>query len=119
MGAPAEVVQGFVTEPIERIAATVPGLDYVNATSSAGMSTVTVWLKLNQNSSEALAELSSRLSQIRFELPKKNTVGNMLKSFYDEIAKYESKAADASNKNGISSSHPARWIWKTMKPANL
>ncbi len=69
VGAPAEVVQGFITEPIERIAATIPGVDYVDATTTAGMSTVTVWLELNQKSTDALAELSSRLSQIRFELP--------------------------------------------------
>ncbi|ARN76210.1 efflux RND transporter permease subunit [Oceanicoccus sagamiensis] len=69
VGASAEVVQGFITEPIERIAATIPGVDYVDATSTAGMSTVTVWLELNQKSTDALAELSSRLSQIRFELP--------------------------------------------------
>lgn len=31
---------------------------------------------------------------IRFELPQKNKVGPILQSFYDEIAKYESKTAD-------------------------
>lgn len=31
---------------------------------------------------------------IRFELPHKNRVGDILQSFYDEIAKYESKNAD-------------------------
>jgi multidrug efflux pump len=33
------------------------------------MSTVTVWLKLNEDSTDALAELTSRLGQVRFELP--------------------------------------------------
>jgi multidrug efflux pump len=69
VGASADVVQGFITEPIERIAATVPGVDYVDAVTMAGMSTVTVWLELNQKSDDALAELSSRLSQIRSDLP--------------------------------------------------
>ncbi|MGK0500616.1 MAG: multidrug efflux pump [Oceanicoccus sp.] len=69
VGAPAEVVQGFITEPIERIAATVPGVDYIDATTTAGMSTVTLWLELNQSSTDALAELTARLSQIRFQLP--------------------------------------------------
>ncbi len=69
VGAPAERVQGFITDPIERVAATVPGVDYVDSTTLAGLSTVTVWLKLNEDSTAALAELTARLQQIRFELP--------------------------------------------------
>jgi len=69
IGASAEVVQGFITEPIERAASSVPGVDYVDSNTTPGLSSVTVWLKLNENSSSALAELSSRIDQIRFELP--------------------------------------------------
>ena len=68
-GASAETVQGFVTEPIERVASSVPGLDYVESVTTAGTSTVTLWLRLNQDTTKVLAELSTRLSQIRFELP--------------------------------------------------
>lgn len=69
VGASAAVVQGFITDPIERVASTVPGVDYVDSNTTAGHSTVTVWMQLNQNSTDALAELSSRLDEIRFELP--------------------------------------------------
>ncbi|TYK66539.1 efflux RND transporter permease subunit [Colwellia echini] len=69
IGASADVVQGFITEPIERVAATVPGVEYVDSTSTSGSSKVTAWLQLNQNPTLALAELTARLSQIRFELP--------------------------------------------------
>jgi len=69
IGASADVVQGFVTEPIERAAATVPGIEYVESVSTSGSSKVTAWLKLNENSTLALAELTARLGQIRFELP--------------------------------------------------
>lgn len=68
-GASAEVVKGFITEPIERVAATVPGVEYVDSSTSSGSSTVTAWLHLNENSTLALAELNTRLGQIRFELP--------------------------------------------------
>lgn len=68
-GASADVVQGFITDPIERVAMTVPGVDYVDSSSTAGRSTVTVWLELNESSTDALAELTSRLNQIAFELP--------------------------------------------------
>lgn len=69
VGASAKVMQGFVTEPIERVAASVPGVDYIDSVTLAGESTVTVWLKLNENSNSALAELSSRIDQVRYELP--------------------------------------------------
>lgn len=69
VGASADTVKGFVTEPIERAAATVPGVDYIDSTTTAGVSTVTAWLKLNEPSNLALAELNTRLGQIRFELP--------------------------------------------------
>jgi multidrug efflux pump len=69
VGASAEIVKGFITDPIERAASTVPGIDYIDSSTLAGQSTVTVWLNLNEDSTAALAELSSRLDQIRFELP--------------------------------------------------
>ncbi len=69
VGASAKEIQGFVTEPIERAASSVPGIDYIESNSVAGSSTVTLFLELNQNSTMALAELSTRLSQIKFELP--------------------------------------------------
>ncbi len=69
IGVSPDVVKGFITEPIERVAMSIPGVDYVDSSTTAGMSKVTVWLKLNQNSTNALAELNSRLSQIAYELP--------------------------------------------------
>lgn len=68
-GASAETVRGFISEPIERVAASVPGVDYVESTTTSGSSTVKVWLMLNEDSTDALAELNTRLSQIRYELP--------------------------------------------------
>ena len=69
VGASAETVQGFITDPIERTASTIPGVDFVESQTTAGLSLVTVYLKLNEDSADALAELSTRLGQIRFELP--------------------------------------------------
>ena len=47
----------------------IGGVDYVESTSRAGVSTVTVHLKLNHNSTAALAEVTARLQQVRSELP--------------------------------------------------
>lgn len=69
IGASADVVKGYVTEPIERVASTVPGVDYVDSVTTAGLSKVTAWLELNHPTADALAELSTKLDQIKFELP--------------------------------------------------
>src|SRR3989441_2663186 len=68
-GASAEAVRGFLTTPLERAVSAISGIDYVESTSRAGVSTVTVHLKLNQNSTAALAEVTARLQQVRSELP--------------------------------------------------
>lgn len=68
-GAAADVVKGFVTEPIERVASTVPGVDYVDSITTSGNSKVTAWLNLNHNTNDALTEMTTRLGQIKFELP--------------------------------------------------
>src|SRR5687767_6850957 len=68
-GASAETVRGFLTTPIERSVSAISGVDYVESTSRAGVSTVTVRLKLNHNSTAALAEVTARLQQVRSELP--------------------------------------------------
>jgi multidrug efflux pump len=68
-GSSAEVIQGFITDPIERAAMSVPGIDYLDSTTVAGLSTVTAWLELDEDSTSALAELTSRINQIRYELP--------------------------------------------------
>src|SRR5688500_12334560 len=68
-GASAEAVRGFLTTPIERVVAAISGVDYLESTSRAGVSIVTVRLKLNHNSTAALAEITARLQQVRSELP--------------------------------------------------
>lgn len=69
VGASAETVRGFLTTPIEREVSAINGVDTVESTSRAGVSTVTVRLKLDQDSTDALAEVTARLQQVRSELP--------------------------------------------------
>ncbi|HEV8199086.1 MAG TPA: efflux RND transporter permease subunit [Candidatus Polarisedimenticolia bacterium] len=68
-GASAETVRGFLTTPIERAVSAIGGVDHVESSSRAGVSTVTVHLKLNHSSTAALAEVTARLQQVRSELP--------------------------------------------------
>jgi multidrug efflux pump len=68
-GASAETVRGFLTTPIERAVSSIGGVDYVESQSRAGVSTITIRLKLDHDSTKALAEVTARLQQVRSELP--------------------------------------------------
>src|SRR5216110_2661636 len=68
-GASAETVRGFLTTPIERVVSAISGVDYIESTSRAGLSIVTVRMRLNHSSTAALAEVTARLQQVRSELP--------------------------------------------------
>src|SRR4051794_8278165 len=68
-GASAETVRGFLTTPIERAVSAISGVDYIESTSRAGISIVTVRMKLNHSSTAALAEITARLQQVRAEIP--------------------------------------------------
>ncbi len=69
VGANAELVRGFITTPIERAVAAVDGIDYIQSTSVQGVSTIRVFLKLNYDGSRALAEISTRVDQVRGDMP--------------------------------------------------
>ena len=68
-GATAESVKALLPSPLSALPMPIPGVDYVESTTTSGESIVTAWMQLNEDSTDALAELSSGLSQIRLELP--------------------------------------------------
>jgi len=68
-GASAELVRGFITTPLERAIAAADGIEYMQSQSTLGMSTITVRLKINYDSTKALAEISSKVDQVRRDLP--------------------------------------------------
>jgi multidrug efflux pump len=69
VGASADLVRGFVTQPLERAIAAADGIDYMESASKLGLSTITVHLRLNYDSKKALAEISSKVDQVRNDLP--------------------------------------------------
>jgi multidrug efflux pump len=68
-GADAELIQGFVTTPLEREIASVGGIDYMTSSSSQGQSRITVNLRLDKDPNEALTEISTQIGKLRRELP--------------------------------------------------
>jgi multidrug efflux pump len=69
VGAGAELVRGFITTPLERAIAAADGIDYLQSSSQLGLSTITARLKLNYEPTKALAEISSKVDQVRNDLP--------------------------------------------------
>src|SRR5262249_14553941 len=69
VGASADLVRGFVTTPLERAIAAADGIDYLESSSALGLSTITVRLRLNYDPNKALAEISSKVDQVRNDLP--------------------------------------------------
>ncbi|MBU2619345.1 MAG: efflux RND transporter permease subunit [Proteobacteria bacterium] len=69
VGADAELVRGFITTPLERAIAAADGIDYLESRSAQGISTITARLKLNYDATKALAEISSKVDQVRRDLP--------------------------------------------------
>ena len=69
VGADANLVRGFVTAPLERAIAAADGIEYMESKSSLGLSTISVRLRINYDSTRALAEISSKVDQVRRDLP--------------------------------------------------
>ena len=69
VGASAELVRGFITTPLERAIAAADGIDYLQSQSAQGVSTISARLKLNYDATKALAEISSKVDQVRADLP--------------------------------------------------
>jgi multidrug efflux pump len=69
VGAGAELVRGFITTPLERAIAAADGIDYIASESRQGLSTITARLELNVDAINALSEISSKVDQVRGDLP--------------------------------------------------
>ncbi len=69
VGASADLVRGFITTPLERVIAAADGIDYIESESKQGLSTIRARLRLNYDATRALAEISSKVDQVRNDLP--------------------------------------------------
>jgi len=69
VGASADLVRGFITIPLERAIAAADGIDYIESQSAQSLSTIKVRLKLNYDPIQALSEISSKVDQVRNDLP--------------------------------------------------
>src|SRR3984885_6371483 len=68
-GADPDVVSGFITTPLENAIAQANGIDYMSSVSQSGLSTITVYLRLNYDADKALTEINTKVASVLNQLP--------------------------------------------------
>jgi len=69
-GANAELMQGFITRPLERALAKAEGIDYIVAHSQDGMSRISAHLQPGHDVDAAFADISGKVEEERRKLPR-------------------------------------------------
>lgn len=96
VGADADLVQGFITTPLEREIASAQGIDYIKSTSLSGVSSIQAYLRLDYDPNVALTQIAAKVNKLRNQLPENSedsvvelSVGDstaaMYLSFYSDI----------------------------------
>ncbi|MFZ5605819.1 MAG: efflux RND transporter permease subunit [Pseudomonadota bacterium] len=68
-GADANLIQGFITTPLEREIASAEGIDYIASTSSAGVSSIQAYIRLDKDPNQVLTQISAKVNKLRGQLP--------------------------------------------------
>ncbi len=71
-GADADLIQGFITTPLEREIASAEGIEYLTSSSAAGISTIQAYIRLDQDPNEALTQISAKINKLRGQLPQES-----------------------------------------------
>ena len=64
-GANADLIKGFITTPIEQAVASTEGIDTLVSNSQQNTSTVTLNLRLNADADRAVADVLSKVNQVK------------------------------------------------------
>ncbi|MDG3086792.1 multidrug efflux RND transporter permease subunit [Vibrio hannami] len=68
-GASADLIQGFITQPLEQAIAQADNIDFMTSQSVLGSSTITVTMKLNTDPNAALSDILAKTNSVRSQLP--------------------------------------------------
>ncbi|MCO5129910.1 MAG: efflux RND transporter permease subunit [Xanthobacteraceae bacterium] len=79
-GASPELMQGFITTPIEQAVASADGVDYITSNSIQSQSQIKVFIKLNFDPNAALTEVLSKVNSVKYLIPKEANDPVILKS---------------------------------------
>lgn len=69
IGADADLVQGFITTPMEQEVATAEGIDYITSTSANGLSAIRAYVRMDADPDEVLTQVSTKVNKLRNQLP--------------------------------------------------
>ncbi|MEL4370070.1 multidrug efflux RND transporter permease subunit [Shewanella xiamenensis] len=69
-GADANLIQGFITQPLEQALAQADNVDFMTSESFLGTSKISVYMKLNTDPNGALADILAKVNSVRSQLPK-------------------------------------------------
>src|ERR1044072_6422802 len=79
-GASPDLIQGFITTPIEQAVSSAEGIDYLASNSTQSTSTVTAYIKLNYDPNQALTDVMAKVQQVKYLLPQQAFDPVILKS---------------------------------------
>jgi len=68
-GASAALIQGFITTPLMRAVSQANGIDYMTTSSTQNSSVLTIYMTLNQNPNDALAQVLTQVNSVKNQLP--------------------------------------------------
>lgn len=68
-GASADVVQGFITGPIQRAIVAAEGIDYYTSSTMNGRSTVTIYAVTGYDTDRLMTDVIGKVASVRGELP--------------------------------------------------
>ncbi|MGL5118400.1 MAG: efflux RND transporter permease subunit, partial [Plesiomonas shigelloides] len=69
-GASSDLIQGFITTPLEQAIAQADNIDFMTSSSLMGSSVITVYMKLNTNPDAAMADILAKVNSVRSQMPK-------------------------------------------------
>lgn len=79
-GADASLIAGFITTPLEAAVASAEGIDYMTSSSTQGLSTITLTIKLNFDPQVAFTDVMSKVQQTLNQLPPESQRPVIIKS---------------------------------------
>src|SRR5215510_12782448 len=71
-GANADLIKGFITVPIQQAVASAEGIDTLTSSSQQNVSIVTLNLRLDANPDRAVADVLSKIQQVKSVLPRES-----------------------------------------------
>ena len=94
-GANAEVIQGYITQPIQQSLASAEGVDYISSVSRQNFSVIQIHARLGVDTDRLFTDVMSKTAEVRNQLPAEaqepvisrqaaDTTSLMYMSFYSE-----------------------------------